>query len=355
MNRKRMLALVFAASLLATMAVVVTLTSTTQQRPLAGPTGVAADERGKAGEPQLAGHAAPRTATPRPSAEQEELEQRLVLMLRHLYGDRISGTGTQILMAQVRTQMMTLFPADWAQRFPDVLEAAFPGYSARILATLAHVDAFDRWLAAQEERLAALSPEEREQAVRDKKKELFGEQAVEELEAEARETEKRELAMGETIRSLEESDDTTLDQKLDVYVDALHENYGDGPSAMALENGSMLAQAFFGFESVSRQLAALDPEARQQKINDIRREFGYDEEQIAALEERDRAKDARWQNGLAYMDGRRALESRYSGAQFEQQLASLRQRYFGEEARTIELEENDGFFRFERPRLYGRN
>src|SRR5690606_25741343 len=119
-----------------------------------------------------------------------------------------------------------------------------------------------------------------------------------------------EATMGDALRSLAESSDTTLDQKLDVYVDAVRGTAGDGLSAMALENGSVLAQAFFGLESVSRQLGELDPEARQQKINDIRREFGYDEEQVAALEERDRQRDARWQNGLAYMDERRALEQR---------------------------------------------
>lgn len=239
--------------------------------------------------------------------------------------------------------------------FRRAKEAAFPGYSARILATLANVDSFDRWLAANEDELAALTPEEREKAVLAKKEELFGEQAVKELEAEARASQQREVAMGETMRSLEESDDTTLDEKLDVYVDALRENLGDGPAAIALENGSMLAHAFFGIESVSRQLAALDPAARQQKINDIRREFGYDDEQIAELEEDDREREAQWQNGYSYMNERRSLESRYSGEQLEQQLAALRQRYFGDEGRTIELEENDGFFRFDRPRLYGRN
>ena len=39
------------------------------------------------------------------------------------------------------------------------------------------------------------------------------------------------------------------------------------------------------------------------------------------------------------MDERRSLESRYSGAQLEQQLAALRQRFFADEARTIEVEE----------------
>jgi hypothetical protein len=355
MNRKRTLAALFVVSLVATMALVYVAAPPPGPGP-GGSLDTIAAEEGAGGEGSTAGgRRDPRGATPRSESEQEELEQRLVMMLRHLYADRISSTGVQILMAQVRTQVQTLFPEDWARRFPQILEAAFPGYSAKILATLANVDAFDRWLSASEDMLAGLTQEEREKAILAKKQELFGAEAAGELEAEARASEARASAMGETIRSLETSADTTLDQKLDVYVDALHENFGDGPNAIALENAGVLAQAFFGLESVSRQLAALDPEARQEKINDIRRELGYDDEQIAALEEDDREREADWQAGYAYMNERRSLESRYSGDELEQQLADLRRRHFGDVSRTIELEEKDGFFRFERPRYYGRN
>ena len=37
------------------------------------------------------------------------------------------------------------------------------------------------------------------------------------------------------------------------------------------------------------------------------------------------------------------------------ELRHLRARYFADEAPTIEREEGGGFFRFERPRVYGRN
>jgi hypothetical protein len=355
MNRKRTLAALFVVSLVATMAVVYLVTPPSPIRTAGSADGVAAEVAAEAASEPSAGRREPRGATPRGEDEQAELEQRLVLMLRHLYGDRISKTAVQILMAQIRTQVQTLFPLDWQTRFPRILEAAFPGYSARILATLANVDAFDRWMSENDAMLAGLTPEEREKALLAKKQALFGAEAVEEFEAERRASEKSEAAMHDTVRSLEESDDTTLDQKLDVYVDALKENFGDGPNAIALENSSALAMAFFGLESVSRQLGALDPGARQEKINDIRRDLGYDEEQIAALEADDRANEARWQAGYSYMRERRSLETRSTGAELEQQLASLRERYFGEESRTIELEEKDGFFRFERPRLYGRN
>jgi len=45
----------------------------------------------------------------------------------------------------------------------------------------------------------------------------------------------------------------------------------------------------------------------------------------------------------------------FSGERLEQQIAALRQRTFGDDGLTIEREEAQGFFRFERPRLHGRN
>lgn len=357
MNRTTRLLGLFAASLLATVALVLVAgrLSPAPDAPAERPVDVGEPDGSGHGERDDHARRTPRAATVRTPEEEQELQQRLVLALRQLYGDRISSTSAQILMAQFRIQVMTLFPGDGPGRFREILEQAFPGRAGEILATLAKVDDFDDWLADNEDELAALSPEEREKAVLDKKREMFGEQAAAELEAETHAAERREARMGEALASLAGSSDTTLDQKLDVYVDAVRGNAGDGLGAVALENGGVMAQAFFGLESVSKQLAELDPEARQEKINDIRRELGYDEEQIAALEERDQQREARWQNGLAYMDERRALEQRYSGDQLDQQLAALRERYFGFEAKTIGLEEGDGFFRFERPRLYGRN
>jgi hypothetical protein len=355
MNRKRTLVVLFVVSLVATMAMVWLFAASMSEPPASNPKGEASVETEGSDTPVQSGRRDPREPTPRSDEEQDDLEDRLVMMLRALYGDRISNTTVQILMAQVRTQVQTLFPMDWTSRFPKILEKAFPGYSAKILATLANVDAFDRWMSSSEDALAKLSAEEREKAVRAKKEELFGKQAAEELDAETRASEARDAAMGDTMRSLEDSADTTLDQKLDVFTDALQKNYGDGPSAIALENGSMLSQAFFGLESVSRQLGALDPEARQEKINEIRRQFGYDDEQIAELEKDDREREADWQQGYAYMKERRALEQRYSGAELDQQIAALRERYFGDESLTIQREEDEDFFRYERPRLYGRN
>ena len=55
------------------------------------------------------------------------------------------------------------------------------------------------------------------------------------------------------------------------------------------------------------------------------------------------------------MEEREALAKQYSGTALEEQLKGLRQRYFGAEAQTIGDEEQSGFFRFSRPRVWGRD
>jgi hypothetical protein len=86
-----------------------------------------------------------------------------------------------------------------------------------------------------------------------------------------------------------------------------------------------------------------------------RRELGFGDEEIEQLAELDAVKESRWQNGLAYMEERRRIAATFEGETLERELALLRERYFEIAAKTIEREEASGFFRFERPRIYGRN
>ena len=73
---------------------------------------------------------------------------------------------------------------------------------------------------------------------------------------------------------------------------------------------------------------------------------------MAGVDERH---EARWQNGRAYMQERARLAATFEGDALAAELHALREEYFGAEAPTIEAEERGDFFRFERPRIYGRN
>ena len=93
------------------------------------------------------------------------------------------------------------------------------------------------------------------------------------------------------------------------------------------------------------------------KIDEIRRSIGFDEDLVQELAERDLVREARWQNGYAYMEARGMLEARYGqNGVPEIELDLLREQYFQHEASTIKREETDiGFYRYNRPRVYGRN
>jgi hypothetical protein len=52
---------------------------------------------------------------------------------------------------------------------------------------------------------------------------------------------------------------------------------------------------------------------------------------------------------------RARLEATFESDALEGELRALREEHFADEAPTIEAEGRDGFFRFDRPRVYGRN
>ncbi|HEX8821120.1 MAG TPA: hypothetical protein VF794_14420, partial [Archangium sp.] len=86
-----------------------------------------------------------------------------------------------------------------------------------------------------------------------------------------------------------------------------------------------------------------------------REEMGLDDEALKRWDELDKVRDTRWEVGSQYMSEREALAQQYSGAELETKLQELRTRYFADEAGTVAEEEETGFYRFSRPRQWGRN
>ncbi len=175
------------------------------------------------------------------------------------------------------------------------------------------------------------------------------------LQAVARLAEEREQAIRDAIMALPDSDEITIDGKLDLYRQALRDAFEGTPEHQILEYRAVLTEVFLRMDSVQRELAALGPNARRRELHHIRREMGYTEEEAARMEEIDERRELRWRNGLAYMEERRRIAATFEGEVLEEELRYLREQYFAHEAKTIELEEGDGFFRYERPRIYGRN
>lgn len=170
-----------------------------------------------------------------------------------------------------------------------------------------------------------------------------------------RQAEAQEQALRDLLLGVAKDDSLPLEARLDRYREAIERAREAHPDAPIFRFHSMLTELFLRMEPVQRELAALSPEARANALAHIRRELGYDEAGIARMAELDARREARWQTGLAYMEERRRLTTTFEGEALETELRALRNEYFGPEAPTIEAEEQQGFFRFERPRIYGRN
>lgn len=171
----------------------------------------------------------------------------------------------------------------------------------------------------------------------------------------ARRAERRERRMRDAILALEGAGDATVDQQLDLYRRAVRDALEGTAKEPFLADRAMLTEAFLRREAVQEELAAMGPGARARQLEHIRREMGYDDEQIERMAELDARRDTRWDNGLAYMEERGRVVETFEGEAREEELHHLREEYFGHEAETIAREEEGGFFRYARPRVYGRN
>ncbi|OZG74177.1 hypothetical protein BTA51_03935 [Hahella sp. CCB-MM4] len=278
----------------------------------------------------------------------------MAMELLETYGDTIQNRRTQAKLLAVRDQVLGLYPVEGEAVFARILALAFPGYADQILETINLMAGYENWLAENQLALSEMSFLEREGAIWHKRRQMFGEDAeliwAEEKQAWAQKQQK----IQQVIMTLDQSDANSLDETLFQLQSALNDTYGNGVERLAMDNG-VIAQVYFGFESVQGKLRGMSPDQRQLEINQLRKQLGYSDEQIQRLEERDLKRNQRWDNGLAYMAERNALTTRLSGPELERELDQLRLRYFKHEAKTIALEEKDGFYRYERPRLYGRN
>jgi len=283
------------------------------------------------------------------------IEEKLAAELKQYYGKTISEKSTQVMLLRFKNFLAGLYPKDGESRFYAILKKAFPAFADEIMQTLKTMEQYHTWLEENESLLAGMNPLERQGALWDKRRELFGEDADIVWSEEVLAYEERKREMKDTIRMLDGSRDTTMDEKLALYKSTLSLAYVDSPEAYILENTGMLAKVFFSIDSVQEELAGLDPDQRKLEIARIRKEMGYTSEQIDELAAMDDYRSTRWENGLNYMDERNRITSEYTAAELDEQLSILREKYFKHEAKTIELEEKDGFFRFERKRYYGRN
>ena len=287
------------------------------------------------------------------SATRRYVDEQAIALLK-AYGETIQSKRTQAMLLDTLSDVLARYPDNGWVIFASIVQTAFPDYAADILVTVKRMAEYEYWLAENQLALAALSEMERNGALWSKRRAMFGDDAAiiwaDEQEAWAQKQQKVQQAM----QALDQSKINSLDETLFQLQTALDETYGAGVQAAAVNQG-VVAQTYFGFESVQSKLRTMSPEARQQKINDMRRQMGFSEAQVDNLAKHDARREKRWNNGNAYMEERNQLAQNLQGPELDKAVEDLRQEYFEAEAETIRKEEESGFFRYERPRLYGRN
>jgi hypothetical protein len=287
--------------------------------------------------------------------EQDPLSDQFVKELRKYYGKTISEKATQASLFNLRDLIMGSHPDKGRDLFYSILKKAFPEHADAIIATLDKLDQYNLWLKENKETLSKMTATERLAALEKKRKELFGEDADKIWTGEELATEARRAKVQDVLAVLNKSDDTTMDEKVEVYQGALREAYEGTPEKFILDQDHLLAKVFFSIDSVQDELKQMSSQERQQEINRVRKKMGFSDKQVESMARRDADNELRWEAGLQYMKDREAVVQQYNGPQQEEKLRELREKYFDDEAKTIELEEKDDFYRFNRPHIYGRN
>ncbi|WP_369601790.1 hypothetical protein AAIA72_02025 [Hahella sp. SMD15-11] len=301
-----------------------------------------------------------RTAQPEPDSQttgqdrREALRLSLIRRLREDYGTYVNSVAARAELRDLRDSLIKAWPDEGDALFRSVIRGAFPEQAEAILNLIARLDAYDEWVIRELVSLNHMDPLSRQGTLWAKRREMFGDDAEQLWQDELRSREARAQTVQQTVALLNKADETPMEERLYLLRTTLEEQYRNTVEA-PLVNAGLVAQVFFRLDSVQNDLKRLPPDARQSRINALRRQMGLTEAQVAALEKQDQQRQKQWETGMAYMEARRALTARYHGQPPAAELDALRRQYFGSNAVTIAREEAQGFFRFERPRLYGRN
>ncbi len=287
--------------------------------------------------------------------EIDPFSDKIVSELKKYYGSTIAKKSTQAEIISIRDFVMGLRPEKGKDYFYNILKRAFPQYADEIMKTMEKLDLYNRWLLDNRDQLMKMTASERLAAMWKKRKELFGEDAEKIWSGELLASEERKAKVQDTLAELNKSKELSLDAKLDRYKRTLREAYDGTAEEFIIKQGGLISKVFFSLDSVQEELNNLSPAQRQQEINRLRAEMGMTERQVESMARRDADNASRWDTGLQYMEKREAVVKQYEGQEQENRLNDLRKEHFGDEANTIALEEKDGFYRFKRPHIWGRN
>jgi len=284
----------------------------------------------------------------------EQFVENMVVKLRQMHGHDIHEIKTMLALQDLRDFIVERYPEKGEALFSDIIHQAFPELSEKILSLIASMDAYETWLDNNQLALSDLMELEREGRVWKKRNELFGELAQEIFSDEITEAQQRQQAVMDTVEMLDKADDISMDERLFLLQSSMQEHLGANIESLLVDKG-MISGVYFNLASVQKNLHELNAQQRQAQIDASRRQLGFSEKDIDYLAKQDAKNEVRWKNGYGYMEKREAISSNLEGEALSKAMDELRLEFFKHEAPTIAKEEQQGFYRFNRPRLYGQN
>jgi hypothetical protein len=294
----------------------------------------------------------PAPAAPALSGDPEKELEELATFMRGRFGEKLKEPYVQIKMLEdLMRFFQKRYPDRWQEELLAFLKKAFPEMYDELAAMLRNRVDYEKWVKDNDSYLRGLNDKERRTAMWDARNRLFGKEAAERIWA----SELKNQALSDTLVALDAKQDANLTQKLSTYKQRLHEIYGEQTDTYLERHRQETMNRFLDLSSVQQELTAMTPPERSQNLRTIRKEMGLDEEALKRWDELDKTRDSRWDAGARYLAEREALAKQLSGPELEVKLQELRARYFSTEAEIIAQEEASGFFRFERPRQWGRN
>lgn len=294
----------------------------------------------------------PAPAAPTLSGNPDPELEELATFMRERFGAKLKEPYIQIKMLE---DLMRFFqkrsPDRWQEELLAFLKKAFPEMYDELAAMLRNRVDYEKWVRDNDSYLRGLTDQQRRTAMWDARNRLFGKEAAERIWA----SELKNQALSDSLSAIDAKQGANVAQKLSTYKQRLLEIYGEQTEVYLERHRQETMNRFLDLPSVQKDLTAMAPQERSQNLRNIRKELGLDDEALKRWDDLDKTRDSRWDVGLKYMAEREALAKQLSGPALETKLQELRARYFGTEAEIIGQEEAGGFFRFERPRQWGRN
>jgi len=276
----------------------------------------------------------------------------MVSYLRSRYGARIKDPHAQMrMLEELMRHFQRLNPTGWEADLLALVQQAFPELYDELALRLRQRMDYERWMKEHQAELQERPAAERRAALWEERNQLFGKEVAEKIWA----GELRNQAVADALTSIDALPNASIGERMSKYKESLAKTYGKDTEAYVQAHQQELMNHFLDLASVQKDLGAQAAAQRSESLRTIRKEMGLDDEALKRWDALDQVRDTRWEVGSQYMSEREALAQQHSGAELELKLQELRSRYFPDEAQTIAEEEESGFYRFTRPRQWGRN